>query len=77
MKHGLKACAIDCGHRSAEKSWQRSDEDKFKELKDNQFTASSARIVKTEDAYGLDKVPPWTEKYDYTYKHVRKARVVL
>jgi len=65
---GLKTCASNCKHRSAEKSWRRVKTDRFKELKDNPLTETDARVLTNKDHYGLPaKGDGDLEQYTHTY----------
>ena len=68
---GLPAEIVACKHRSPDRSWQRTDVERFKAVKDNALTADDARIITKKDAYGLpDNGDGDVQELVYTYRGI-------
>ena len=78
IARGLKACAADCKHRSAEKAWIDVSEKEFRDLKASlEIGTPTVRVVDATDAAGITVQTLQKEDYTFAPTLVKTASALL
>ena len=78
IARGLKVCAADCKHRSAEQSWVDINEKEYRDLKASlEPSAPTVRVVDDKDAADVIVQTFQKEVYVYKPKLVKTASALL